>query len=79
MEHSLIITAIFFYLYSLIMTISVQKKYNIATNGRFKELSKTTTNEDLKKKLRLISIFHWLSGLFLLLFFLTFIFKLFHS
>jgi hypothetical protein len=74
MEYIMIVVAVLLYLYSLIMIIRVKRKYYISPDISFKGLLKTTTDESLRRELRLINIIYWLSSLFVLLFFVVFIF-----
>lgn len=57
MEYVFFAIGFLFYLSSLIMLINVRKKFNLPDDTSFKELLKTTDNEDLKKRLRLFVFF----------------------
>lgn len=74
MEYISIVIAVLLYLYTLIMSIRIRREFYISPDESFNKLLKTTVNQSLKKKLKLINIFFWLSGLFVLLFFVSFIF-----
>jgi len=73
MDYILIAVAVLLHLYALIMIIRVKRKYYISPNISFKRLLKTTTDERLRRELKLINVMYWLSGLFVLLFFVVFI------